>query len=281
MTPKHDAGRHDTRPLNPVPDEPRPDSEALDPRSRLPAPGDRESAADTATETGFVAGFRTEAEAGDEPHSDESPEDILGRPPAARDVAAELAAPPRRRLPLLTLALGAGVFASVGFLAGVEVQKDHGGGPNQAAGPAAGAAQGANPYGVRAAGGGAAGGGAATTGGQPGTGRTGGGTGGTGAAADLTTGTVKVVDDSFIYVSDSAGNIVKVKTDADTRIQVVRDGKTVDLKPGDAVVVRGATGADGSVTATSVTEGTGAAGRPGGGFAAAGGGAGTGTGGAG
>ncbi|MFE2867590.1 hypothetical protein ACFXJ9_14985, partial [Embleya sp. NPDC059259] len=89
------------------------------------------------------------------------------------------------------------------------------------------------------------------------------GTARTGAAADLTTGTVKVVDDSFIYVSDSAGNIVKVKTDAGTKIQVVRDGRTVDLKPGDAVVVRGATGADGSVTATSVTEGTGAVARPG------------------
>ncbi|MFF7243306.1 DUF5666 domain-containing protein [Embleya sp. NPDC008237] len=259
MTPKHHAGRPDTRPQNPVADRARPDSEALGSPSRVPAPGGPGPAANEVAETGFVAGFRTEAEAGDEPHPDESPEDILRRPPTARDVAAELAAPPRRRLPLVTLALGAGVFASVGFLAGVEVQKDHGGGTNQVAGPAAGAAQGANPYGARAT----AGGGAATAGGQPGTGRTGGGTGGTGAAADLTTGTVKVVDNSFIYVSDSAGNIVKVKTDAGTRIQVVRDGKPVDLAPGDTVVVRGATDADGSVTATSVTEGTGAAGRPG------------------
>ncbi|MET7305387.1 hypothetical protein [Embleya sp. NPDC005575] len=122
MTPKPHPGRHDTRPQATVPDQPaRPDSEALDPYSRLPGPGDPGSAANAAAETGFVAGFRTEAEAGDEPHPDESPEDILGRPPAARDVAAELAAPPRRRLPLLTLALGAGVFASVGFLARLAV----------------------------------------------------------------------------------------------------------------------------------------------------------------
>ncbi|MFI1381574.1 hypothetical protein [Embleya sp. NPDC020886] len=240
MTPQQHAGRPDTRPPHTTPDAPRPDS----------GPAEAGSA-DPAAETGFVAGFRTEAEVGDDAHRDESPEEILGRPPAARDVAAELAAPPRRRLPMLTLALGAGVFASIGFLAGVEVQKNHAGGTTRAAGPAAGAASGANPYGARAAGAGAT-----TAGGQPGTART-------GAAADLTTGTVKVVDDSFIYVSDSAGNIVKVKTDAGTKIQVVRDGRTVDLKPGDAVVVRGATGADGSVTATSVTEGTGAVARPG------------------
>ncbi|MGC0418866.1 hypothetical protein [Embleya sp. AB8] len=269
MTPKHSLDPRDTRPSAALPGPARPeppapdptasDPAALGPRSRLPEPGDPGSAANEAAEPGFVGGFRTEPEAADGPHPnrpdpawDESPEDILGRPPAARDVAAELAAPPRRRLPTLTLALGAGVLLSVSFLAGVEVQKDHGGGSGQSAGQ-----PGANPY-ARAAGGGSAPGGA-----QPGGGRTGGGPLGAGAAADLTTGTVKVVDDSFIYVSDSTGNIVKVKTDAGTRIQVTRDGKTVDLKPGDTVVVRGATGADGSVTATAVTQGTGTGSRGG------------------
>ncbi|MFJ8738537.1 hypothetical protein ACIRL2_04115 [Embleya sp. NPDC127516] len=255
--------RQDTRPQTRIPDTTPSDTETLGPRSRIPAPGDPGPAANAAAETGFVGGFRTEPEAADESHRDdshpdESPEDILGRPPTARDVAAELTAPPRRRLPALTLTLGAGVFLAVGFLAGVEVQKDQGEGTNQAAGPAA--AQGANPYGARAAGA------PSTGGGGQGTGRTGGGAAagpGAGAGSDLTTGTVKIVDDSFIYVSDSAGNIVKVKTDAATKIQVVRDGKPVDLKPGDAVVVRGATDADGSVAATSVTEGTATAARPG------------------
>ncbi|MFE5327342.1 hypothetical protein ACFRCG_13255 [Embleya sp. NPDC056575] len=232
MTPKPGLDPHDTRPLDPAPGEPAPD------------PGT----------PGFVGGFHAEPAAADAP--DESPEDILARPPAARDVADELAAPPRRRLPALTLALGAGVLLSAGFLAGVEVQKDHaGGGTGQSA-----AQQGANPFTARTAGG---------SGTQPGARPAGGTTSGagSGSGSDLTTGTVKVVDDSFIYVSDSAGNIVKVKTDAGTKIQVTRDGRTVDLKPGDTVVVRGATGADGAVTATSVAQGTTPLGRGGAGTA--------------
>lgn len=164
MTPKHRVDRHDTRPQTAVPDTARPDTETLDrhdtrpqtripdttppdtetlgARSRIPVPGDPGPAANAAAEPGFVGGFRTEPEAADESHPDtshpeESSEDILGRPPTARDVAAELTAPPRRRLPALTLALGAGVFLAVGFLAGVEVQKDQGEGTNQAAGPPA------------------------------------------------------------------------------------------------------------------------------------------------
>ncbi|OPC84457.1 hypothetical protein B4N89_29185 [Embleya scabrispora] len=238
MTPQPGLDPHDTRPLDPVPGEPAPDFDA--PRPTAPEP------------TGFVGGFRTEPAAGATP--DESPEDILARPPAARDVADELAAPPRRRLPALTLALGAGVLLSAGFLAGVEVQKDHaGGGTGQGA-----AQQGANPFTARTAGGSQPGGGRAAA--APGGATSG---AGAGSGSDLTTGTVKVVDDSFIYVSDSAGNIVKVKTDAGTKIQVTRDGRTVDLKPGDTVVVRGATGADGAVTATSVAQGTAPVGRGG------------------
>ncbi|GCD98712.1 hypothetical protein [Embleya hyalina] len=259
MTPKPGLDPHDTRPLDPVPGEPAPD------------PGAPASPAHEPTD--FVGGFRAEPAAG--PAPDESPEDILARPPAARDVADELAAPPRRRLPALTLALGAGVLLSAGFLAGVEVQKDHaGGGTGQGA-----AQQGANPFTARTAGGG--------NGTQPGGGRAAAPAGGTtsgagsGSGSDLTTGTVKVVDDSFIYVSDSAGNIVKVKTDAGTKIQVTRDGRTVDLKPGDTVVVRGATGADGAVTATSVAQGTAPLGRGGAGTAGPAGGTGGATGGAG
>ncbi|MGW9206399.1 hypothetical protein ACWGR4_05370 [Embleya sp. NPDC055664] len=245
MTPKPGLDPHDTRPLDPAPGEPAPD------------PGMPGSPAHETTHEptdpeppGFVGGFHTEPAAAEAP--DESPEDILARPPAARDVADELAAPPRRRLPALTLALSAGVLLSAGFLAGVEVQKDHaGGGTGQSA-----AQQGANPFTTRTAGG---------SGTQPGARPAGGTTSGagSGSGSDLTTGTVKVVDDSFIYVSDSAGNIVKVKTDAGTKIQVTRDGRTVDLKPGDTVVVRGATGADGAVTATSVAQGTTALGRGG------------------
>ncbi|MYW03151.1 hypothetical protein [Streptomyces sp. SID3343] len=269
MTPKHRPGPFGTRPLEVQPPEIQPlDVQPLDVRSRAPQtlggavrldPRSDElgSEANDPAETGFVGGFRTEPDPADEPTPGETTEDILDRPPTMRDVGDELAAPPRRRLPVLTLALGSGALLAVGFLAGVQVQKDHGSTTSAAGGARAGAS-GAAAYGGRAPGGA----------GQQGTGQQGAGQQGAPGAAGtastgVTTGTVKVVDNSFIYVSDSSGNILKVKTDTGTRIQVTRDGKTVDLKPGDTVVVRGATGDDGSIAATSVSQGTAGAGRAG------------------
>ena len=258
MKPEHAPGPFDTRPLPTPSADLSAGHETLGGHALVPGSDHTGSERAGMPEDGFVGGFRSEPDPADEPTTaDASAEDVLGRPPRARDVTDELAAPPRRRLPALTLALGAGVFATVGFLAGVEVQKDSAeDGGSRASAPNG--AQGAAQYGGRAAGGaGAPGGTGQGTGAQPGTGT------GTGPAAGVTSGTVKVVDGSFIYVSDSSGNIVKVKTDAGTKIQVTQDGKAVDLTPGDTVVVRGATGEDGSVTATTVTEGTAGAGRTG------------------
>src|SRR5690348_13840903 len=53
-------------------------------------------------------------------------EDILATPPDARDITAELAAPPRRRLPWLTLCLAAGIVAAGAFSGGVWYERDHG-----------------------------------------------------------------------------------------------------------------------------------------------------------
>lgn len=55
----------------------------------------------------------------------ERPEDILAEPPDARDISAELAAPPRRKLPWLTLLLSAGVVAAGAFSVGALVEKHH------------------------------------------------------------------------------------------------------------------------------------------------------------
>jgi hypothetical protein len=270
MTPKHRPGPFDTRPLE-VPDTrpaapPSPGDRSLDRRS-----DDLESEANATAESAFVGGFRTEPEPADEPTSGETAEDILDRPPTMRDVDDELAAPPRRKLPVLTVALGSGALLAAGFLAGVEVQKNH---DTTAAAPGArSGASGAAAYGGRAPGGTGQQGAGQQGVGQQGAGQQGAGQQGAGQQAapgaanasstGITSGTVKVVDNSFIYVSDSSGNILKVKTDAGTRIQVTRDGKTVDLKPGDTVVVRGATGDDGSIAATSVSQGTAGAGRAG------------------
>ncbi|MYS19202.1 hypothetical protein GTW78_02760, partial [Streptomyces sp. SID4948] len=58
----------------------------------------------------------------------ERPEDILAEPPDARDISAELAAPPRRKLPWLTLALSACIVAAGAFAGGALVEKNHLGG---------------------------------------------------------------------------------------------------------------------------------------------------------
>ncbi|WP_333766586.1 hypothetical protein, partial [Streptomyces sp. IBSBF 2435] len=55
----------------------------------------------------------------------QSPEDVLAEPPDARDISAELAAPPRRKLPWLTLLLSAGVVAVAAFTGGALVEKHH------------------------------------------------------------------------------------------------------------------------------------------------------------
>lgn len=164
-----------------------------------------------------------------------SPEQVLAEPPDARDISAELAAPPRRKLPWLTLALCGGVIAALSFAGGALVEKN--------SAPAASARTGGNPFAGFSRSGGAAGGG---------TGGLGGGATGAGGA---TTGTVKLVDGSTVYLTDSSGNVVKVTTGASTKVDVTKTGKLSDLQPGQTVTVRGSTDTSGNLAATTVTEG--------------------------
>lgn len=186
------------------------------------------------------------------------PEDVLAEPPDARDVSAELAAPPRRKLPWLTLLLSAGVVAVAAFTGGVLVEKHHKDSANpfsQLAVSRAGSSSGAG----RTGGGFGFGGGGATAGGGSGTGT------GAGAAGGLTLGTVKLVDGDTIYLTDAQGDTVKVTTNGSTKVTQSKDGKVSDLKPGQTVTVRGTRSASGDVTATTVTQGEGAASGFGGG----------------
>ncbi|SEG41559.1 hypothetical protein SAMN05216223_10553 [Actinacidiphila yanglinensis] len=223
---------------------------------------------------GYVSGYDTQAGGHSVERPAEHPEDILAEPPDARDVSAELAAPPRRKLPWLTLVLSACVVAAAAFSGGALVEKHHLNGSTTA---------GRSGFPTAATGGGTAGGGGRF-------GQTGGGTGttaGGGTAANgLTVGTVKLVDGKTLYVTDAQGNIVKVTTGGSTKITESKSGKVSDLKAGQSVTVLGTKGSDGNVTATTVTEGGSTAGGfggfPGGGFGGgSGGGFGGGTGGAG
>jgi hypothetical protein len=174
------------------------------------------------------------------------PEDVLAEPPDARDISAELAAPPRRKLPWLTLLLSAGVVAAAAFAGGALVEKHHLHGTASASSPFAGfgGARSGTGTGAGRFGGGGAGATAGTGAGS-----------GAAAAAGLTFGTVKLVDGSTIYVTDAQGNTVKVTTGASTKVTESKDGKVSDLKPGQTVTVRGSKGASGDITATTVTQG--------------------------
>ncbi|MDI5962020.1 hypothetical protein [Streptantibioticus silvisoli] len=176
------------------------------------------------------------------------PEEVLAVPPDARDISAELAAPPRRRLPWATLLLSGCVVAALAFTGGVLVEKNQ-----SPAGARGGAAAFAGARGGAAGSGAAAGRTFGGTRGGTAAGAAGGAAGG--AAAGMTTGTVKLVDGSTIYVSDAQGDIVKVTTAKSTTVSESKNGKVADLQPGQTVTVRGSADSSGDIKASTVTEG--------------------------
>lgn len=183
--------------------------------------------------------------------------ELLATPPDARDVTAELAAAPRRKLPWLTLALAGAVIATVSFAAGAWYEQGNG-------------KSGGNTTRASAQGGRTGQGGAG--GGQGGTRRSGqgGGTGQGGGQGGFTRGTVQTVDGSTVYLTDANGKTVKVTTADTTKVQLNKEGKVSDLQPGQSVVVVGTPDSSGGLNATQLTEG-GAAGFGGGGFGGGGG----------
>jgi hypothetical protein len=86
--------------------------------------------------------------------------------------------------------------------------------------------------------------------GQPGTGRQGAG-GGFGRG---TTGTIDRVDGTTVYLKTPQGAEVAVSTSDTTTVSIATPGKVADLKPGTTIVVQGAAGEDGKVTAQSITQ---------------------------
>ncbi len=126
---------------------------------------------------------------------------------------------------------------SAGFLVGVLVDKNQGSSSASSAGAGSFAAL-AQQFGGAFPGGGAIG-----NSGVP--------TGATSAAG--TTGQIKLIDGSNVYVVDSTGKTTKVSTTADSKISASQPSSLSALKTGDTVVVVGPTGSDGTVTATSIT----------------------------
>jgi hypothetical protein len=166
----------------------------------------------------------------------------LATDPFADDLSDQLAARAPRRYATRTTAVLAGlVLAAGGFLAGAQVQKHFG---TPASGSGRGGAAGS-------AGGALSQNGAARAfGGRTGAGSSTGGSSAAGPGA--TAGTVKLVDGTTVYVQTPDGNVVTVKTNGSTSVQVTRGGALSDLAPGTPVTVEGSPTGDGVVTATKV-----------------------------
>jgi hypothetical protein len=166
----------------------------------------------------------------------------LSADPFHDNLADELAArQPVRLTSRTTLVLGGVLLIIGGFVGGVLMQKSFG--TATTSGVAAGAAAGAAGRGGFGGAGGAGGAGPAATG-QAGTGT------GTGNA---TTGTVKLVDGTTVYVTMANGQVITVKTSSSTAVRVAQAGALKDLAAGATVTVTGTANADGVITATQVT----------------------------
>jgi hypothetical protein len=176
---------------------------------------------------------------------------------------------PRRRLTPLTGALAAVLLVAVGFIGGVLVQKQagddgDGGLPDFAAAMRAGGMPGAAGGGAGAGAAGGMPGGAAGAAGDMGgaAGGPGGAAGSGGAAAGgagMTVGEVTTVKGDTLYVRDASGNTVKVRAAKGATVTRTADAKPREIRPGEQVVVRGDS-RDGTVTASSISAGDGAAG---------------------
>ena len=175
----------------------------------------------------------------------------------------ELPRRPRRRLLRaggnpIQLALTGVLLIACGFIGGVLVEKGQSSSNSSAGGASGFAARFAS---LRAAGGGAgagAGGGSAGTGGaSAGSGgraaslsgaSSAGGAGGLGA----TVGQVAYVSGSTLYVTNTEGNTVKVKTSDASTVSKTIKSDVKGIHPGETVVVAGSAGANGAVQAESI-----------------------------
>jgi hypothetical protein len=183
------------------------------------------------------------------PHdTPDQPLDRLGQRPQTSGPDALVSPGGRRRrfFNRKTAALGAVVACAAGFLAGIEIEKSQVTGTASAAtAPAANSAGAATGTGTRA-----------------GFGFGGGAAGGAGAGG-ASLGTVSSVNGNTIYVFQASGNTIKVTLSSATKLTKSQSTSKSSLHPGDAVVIQGATGKNGTLAAISVSDSGARSGGPG------------------
>ncbi|MEU4721319.1 hypothetical protein AB0G06_16990 [Nonomuraea dietziae] len=161
----------------------------------------------------------------------------------------EFQARPRPRASKLTLGLGAGLVLVVGVIIGIQAQKTLGGAPASAAGTV-------GQPGARLGYGGQQGAGQVQEG-QQGQQSQPGQQGQRGMLGGATVGTVEKVEKDTVILKAADGSSITVKTTAETAVRVTKEGEVADLEAGTTVVVQGDKGEDGSVNATSISQGGG------------------------
>jgi hypothetical protein len=160
----------------------------------------------------------------------------------------EVAPPPRRRLHWSTAFLIVALVFVAAFAGGILAQKHWGGSSNSGFALPGG---GNLPTGFPGA---TSGGGAANTPGG-GTGSTAGLPAGLGQAGfgSGTRGTISYVDGNILYISTGSGSVVKVRVPKGLSVDRTVKAKASSIRPGETVVIQGATGTNGTVNATGVT----------------------------
>ena len=176
-------------------------------------------------------------------------------------VESELPRRPRRRLlgtggNPVPLALFAVLLIACGFIGGVLVEK----GQSSSSGSASSSGLASRFAALRSASGTGAGGagfGRGATSGGSGAGAFTGTAGASGAAgsaggASATLGQVAYVSGNTLYVTNSEGNTVKVKTSVASTVSKTVKASVKDIHPGETVIVTGSTGANGAISAESI-----------------------------
>jgi len=178
--------------------------------------------------------------------SDEDDEDWLDEPE-------ELPHRPRRRLlgtggnPIALALLGV-LLIACGFIGGVLIEK---GQTSSSSSSGASAASLASRFAALR-------GGTSSTGSGSGSSSTstGGSSSSLGGFTRPTAGTVAYLDGSTLYVTNAEGNTVKVTTSAGTTVSKTVSSAVHDIHPGESVTITGATGADGVLSAESISVGS-------------------------
>jgi hypothetical protein len=171
-------------------------------------------------------------------HAMTRPADVSDLP--ENELLNEILSRRRRHLPKLTIALTVVLVVGLAFVVGAEVQKRYGTATSSSSSSTGTAA--------------AAFARARASGGLPSFG--GGGSapaGAFGAAGSGTSGTVTLIKGSSLYVTDSSGNTVLVKTAAGSRVTKTVTSSVKRILPGAVVTVVGTKAKDGSYTATSIS----------------------------